>query len=100
LVLGSHPPFAYGTRPRGGLFIYPFRLRHPPFQVLVDTAGRLSIRGNWRTFPKVAGHKGFAELAAMLGQDQNGPTRSVAVEGLDAESLWDVAERTAVAINT
>lgn len=99
-VLGSHDPFWYGVRPGGGLFVYPYRLRHPPFQLLIDGDGRLTIRGNWRNFPKVVGHPGFAELAEMLGQDERGPASSVRVEGLDAEELWDVAEVTARTINS
>ena len=99
-ILGDHTPFWYGVRPGGGLFIYPFRLRHPPFQLLFDASGRLNIRCNWRTFPRVAGHAGFAELAALLGQHQSGPTSSVRVDGLDADALWDVAERTARVINS
>jgi transcriptional regulator with XRE-family HTH domain len=98
-ILGSHAPFWYGFRPGGGLFLYPFRLPQPPFQLLLDAAGRLTVRGNWRSFSKVAGHAGFAELAAVLGQHESGPARSVPVEGLDADALWDVAERTARAIN-
>jgi transcriptional regulator with XRE-family HTH domain len=99
-ILGSHAPLWYGFRPGGGLFLHPFRLPQPPFQLLLDAAGRLTVRGNWRTFSKVAGHAGFAELAAMLGQDESGPASSVPVEGLDADALWDVAERTARVINT
>ncbi|MFC7673266.1 hypothetical protein ACFQWH_09310 [Mycolicibacterium sp. GCM10028919] len=98
-VLGNHPPFWYGTRPAGGLFIYPFRLRYPPFQMLIDDDNRLTIRGNWTTFPKVAGHPGFAELAEILGQDEHGPAQGVRVEGLDLEELWDITEVTARAIN-
>lgn len=99
-ILGSHAPFWYGFRPGGGLFFFPFRLPHPPFKLQLDAAGRLTVMGNWRAFSKVAGHAGFSELAVMLGQDESLSARSVPVDGLDADALWDVAERTARAINT
>ena len=98
-IIGDHTPFWFGVRPGGGVFLYPFRLRHPPFQFLLDAEDRLTVRGNWRIFPKVAGQDGFAELAEMFGQHQGGPASSVRVEDLDADNLWDVAERTARLIN-
>lgn len=99
-VLGSHDVVYYASRPKGGVFFYPFGLRHPPFQLLIGRDDRLMVRGNWRTFPKVAGHDGFTELAAMLGQDQSSGARSVPVDGLDADDLWDVAERVSRLINS
>lgn len=99
-TLGDHTPFWYGVRPGGGLFLYPFGLRHPPFQLVLDASNRLNVRGNWRGFPRVAGHAGFTEMAALLGQHQSGPSRNVLVEGLDADALWDIAEKTARVINS
>ncbi|MGZ5395520.1 MAG: hypothetical protein ACXWZI_08065 [Mycobacterium sp.] len=43
---------------------------------------------------------GFAELAEMLGQHESGPTRFVPVADLDADVLWNVAEKTARVINS
>lgn len=98
-MLGDHKLLSFGTR-RGGVFFHLFGLRHPPFALALNADERLTINGNWRSFPGVAGHSGFAELAAMLGQHESGPSRYVRVEGLNADALWDAAERTARAINT
>ena len=98
--LGSHNPLWFGVRPGGGMFVFPFGLQHPPFQLAINGAGRLTIKGCWQRFPEVARHPGFAELAAMLGQDENGPTRFVPVADLDPDAVWEVAERAAHAINS
>ncbi|GAH39351.1 unnamed protein product [marine sediment metagenome] len=93
-------PLWYGARPGGGLFFHLFGLKYPPFQLAINSAGRLTIKGTWQGFREIAGHPGFAELAAMLGQDENGPTRFVPVADLDPETLWNVAETTARLINS
>ena len=98
--LGSHDPLWFGVRPGGGMFVFPFGYRHPPLQFAINGAGRLTIRGCWQRFAEVARHPGFAELAAMLGQDENGPTRFVPVAELDPDVVWEVAERAAHAINS
>lgn len=98
--LGSHSRFYFGKRPSGGMFIYPYGLRHPPFQLAISSRGELTIRGCWRGFPKVRGHAGFAELAAMLDQDEGGAARFVPVAGLDPDALWEVGVKVARAINS
>jgi hypothetical protein len=55
-------------------FSYPYGLRLPPFQLAIDTRGRLTIRFCWHGFEGVAGHTDFAEFAAMLGQDSDTDT--------------------------
>ena len=99
-LLGDRDPLSYGTRPGGGVFFYLLGLRHPPFALSLNADGRLTVKGNWQGFPKVAGHTAFAELAAMLRQRESGPARYVPVENLDPDALWNVAERVARAINT
>ena len=74
-------------------------LKIPPFQLAIK-GDRLAIRGTWQGFPKIAGHPGFTDLAAMLGQDHTGPTKFVPVAGLDPDVLWEAAERAARAINS
>ena len=93
-------PLWYGARPGGGLFFHLLGLNYPPFQLAMNSAGRLTIKGTWRGFREIAGHPGFAELAEMLGQNESGPTRFVPVADLDPDALWNVAERAARAINT
>jgi hypothetical protein len=92
-------PIWYGTRPRGGLFCRLHGLRRQPFALAINAAGRLTIKGTWQGFKETAGHPGFADLAAMLGQDENGPARYVQVDGIDPDALWDVAETAAREIN-
>jgi len=92
-------PLWYGARPGGGLFFHLCGLKVPPFQLAIKGDG-LAIKGTWQGFSKVAGHAGFTELAAMLGQDHTGATKFVPVAGLDPDDLWDVAERTARTINS
>ena len=92
-------PIWYGARPGGGLFFHFPGFRFPPFQLALNAAGRLTVKGNWQGFPTIAGHPGFAELAEVLGQQESGPTRFVPVADPDPDALWDVAEQTARAIN-
>ena len=92
-------PIWYGTRPRGGLFFHLRELRHPPFALGINAAGRLTIKGTWQGFKETAGHSGFADLAAMLGQHQDGPARFVQIDGIDPDVLWDAAEAAAQEIN-
>lgn len=92
-------PIWYGARPRGGLFFHLHGLRHPPFALAINGAGRLTIKGTWQGFKETAGHPGFADLAAMLRQDETGPARYVPVDGLHPDTLWDAAETAAREIN-
>jgi len=97
--LGQKPPLVFGKRPRGGMFVYPFGRRNPPFSFPVKN-GQLMIAGCWNRFPEVKGHPGFAPLAAMLDLDENGPATAVPVAGFDAEEVWEVGEAVSQAINT
>lgn len=96
--LGMPIRLAFGARPGGHMFIYPFGRRFPPFKFKVKD-GRLLISGCWSEFPILRGHPGFAELASMLGLDEAGPASSVSVVGLDASEIWAVGDRVSQAIN-
>lgn len=89
----------FGTRPGGGMFLYPYGLWNATFKLAINAAGRLTIAGCWRGFPKVSGHKGFAELAAMLGQQESDSATFVTLTGLDPDDVWRVALQTALDIH-
>lgn len=96
---GDYCHLFFGQRPRGGMFVYPFMRRFPPYKFKVD-AGQLMIAGCWKSnFKGVSGHPGFAELAEMLGLDHTGSAPWTPVSGLDPDKLWEVGERVSLAIN-
>lgn len=95
---GTYPPLVLGMLPGGGMFVYPFGRRHPPYKFTIRQ-GQLMISGCWTKFPSVKGHSGFGELAAMLDLDEKGPETAVPVVGLDADEVWQVGERVSQAIN-
>lgn len=90
----------FGARPNGGVFLHPAGCKYSPLQLWVNTAGTLMAYGNWKQYGAIKAHPGFAELAAMLGQDHRGPQRSVPVAPLNREHLWSAVVRCAAAINT
>lgn len=96
---GSSPAVWYGTRPGGGLFLHPYGLRYAPLQLWVNAKGRLMIFGNWKNWPTIAGHVGFADLARLLGQDHQGRSRSVRADAYDRDVVWAEVLRCAEAIN-
>lgn len=87
----------FGKRPGGGLLVYPFARRFPPFKFTIKD-GQLMISGCWTRF-KSAHHPGFAEIAALLGQDETGSGSAVPVSGLDPGELWAVGDRVSEAVN-
>ncbi len=95
---GSHARLTFGKRTRGAMFVYPFGRRFPPFKFSVRD-GELMIAGCWKGNWKVTGHPGFAEIAALLDQDDSGPARAVSTAGLDPDELWEIGERVSSAIN-
>jgi hypothetical protein len=95
---GTWLPLIFGKRPGGSMFVYPFGRRHPPCRFSVRQ-GLLMIAGCWSRFPKVKGHPGFRDLAAMLDLDETGPATDVPVAGLDAAQVWAVCETVSRAIN-
>lgn len=98
-AMGDYCHLFFGQRPRGGMFVYPFMRRFPPYKFKVD-GGQLMIAGCWKSnFKGVSGHPGFAELASMLGLDHTGSAPWVPVTGLDPDKLWEVGERVSRAIN-
>lgn len=96
---GNYCHIAFGTSPGGGMFVYPFMRRHPPYKLKFAASGQLMIAGCWSEFPKVKWHHGFAELASLLGLDETGPASAVPVEGLDADEVWEIGERVSREIN-
>ncbi|MGV0636265.1 hypothetical protein ABQE69_17230 [Mycolicibacillus trivialis] len=98
-AIGNYCHLAFGEYPRGGMFVYPFMRRFPPYKFKVD-AGQLAIAGCWKSnFKGVTGHPAFAELASMLGLDHTGPASWSSVSDLDPDKLWEVGERVSRAIN-
>ncbi len=97
---GAQDLLWFGARPNGGVFFRPFGLRYAPFQLWINTAGKLMLYGNWSQYQAIKGHAGFAELAQLLGQDHKGGQRSVPVSTLDVDRLWSVAVRCAAEINS
>ena len=95
---GTHSRLHYGKRPRGAVFVYPYGRRFPPFKLSIKD-GRLMISGCWKGNFKATGHHGFAEIASMLGQDENGPASVVPVAGLDPDEVWNVGDRVSRAVN-
>lgn len=96
---GPNEPLWYGTKPGGGIFLQPYGLEYSPLQLWVNKAGQLMAYGNWAQFAATKGHPGFAELAALLGQDHRAGQRGVAASTLDRHRLWDIALRCSEAIN-
>ncbi|WP_234708172.1 hypothetical protein [Mycolicibacter arupensis] len=97
-AMGDYCHLFFGQRPLGGMFVYPFMRRFPPYKFKVK-AGQLQIAGCWKSNFKVTGHPGFAELASMLGLDHTGSAPWSPVSGLDPDELWEVGERVSRAIN-
>jgi hypothetical protein len=96
---GGHALVWYGNKPGGGIFLHPYRLRYAPFQLWVNSSGRLMIYGNWNNWPTIAGHDGFADLAKLLGQNHQDSSKSIPADTLDTDTFWTVALTTATAIN-
>ncbi len=96
---GNREMVWYGARPGGGVFLHPYGLRYAPTQLWVNKAGRLMLYGNWSIYSGVAGHDGFAGLAALLGQDHRGGYRGVPADSLDIDAVWTEALNCAVAVN-
>src|SRR5690606_35114691 len=89
----------YGTPPGGGVFLHPYGLQYAPLKLLVNSAGRLMLFGNWKNWPTIAGHEGFAPLAELLGQNHLGGSRSVRAADFDRDVVWEVVLGCAEAIN-
>lgn len=57
------------------------------------------LYGDWNQWQATKGHDAFTELAQLLGQDHQGPQRSVLMSAINVEELWSAALRCAVNIN-
>lgn len=57
------------------------------------------LYGNWSIYSGVAGHDGFAGLAALLGQDHRGGYRGVPADSLHIDAVWTEALNCALAVN-
>jgi hypothetical protein len=98
--LGTWVPVWYGSRPNGSIYLHPYRQRYSPMMLWVNKDGRFMVCGTWRTYGgDLAGHDGFAELAAALGQDHRGGYNSVRADTLDIDDLWPKVLECARAIN-
>ncbi|MCD5422474.1 hypothetical protein LRS71_23455 [Rhodococcus pyridinivorans] len=97
--MGTHDDFWFGVPPSGGIYLHPHGFKYAPVHLLVGDPDRLLVRGNWTNYPQIKGHRGFAELAAFLGQDHGQSAKAVAVAELDVDRLWEIALRCAVVIN-
>lgn len=95
---GTHARLTFGKKPGGALFVYPFGRRFPPFKFSVKN-GQLLVAGCWKGNFKAAGHRGFGEIASLLGQNESGPAKAVPVTGLDPDELWAVGDRVSRAVN-
>lgn len=112
------PPWS--VAPRGGIFPHAGGLHYAPMSLMVSKSGVLQGRGAWKRYgPSPSGHsashcrtshcgwrpegckhdKGFAELAAFLGQDYLGAAPRFRLDRYDVETLWDIALRTTFRIN-
>ena len=80
--------------------LHPYGLRYAPLQLWVNSAGRLVLFGNWKNWSDIAGHEGFAGLAALLGQDHRAGSRSKRADAFDRDVVWDEVLRCAEMINT
>ena len=98
-ALGDSARLWFGWKPRGGIYFYPSRQEFGPFQLWVNSGGRLRVNGNWRTWPMLYNDERFAALAALLGQSHLEGSRGVAVTDLDVEEFWRVAVECDEAIN-
>jgi len=96
---GTRPVLWFGQRPGGGVYLHPYGLDVPPAWLSVNSRGQLMICGTWKTFPAVAHHDAYAELAAALGQSHLEGARGVPVSTLDLERLWAILIDCAVAVN-
>lgn len=96
---GDREPVWYGSRPGGGVHLHPYGLRYAPMGLGVNSAGRLRIFGTWNNWTAIAGHDGFAGLAALLGQHHQVGSRSVQAGSLNRNEIWAEVLRCAIAIN-
>ncbi len=96
---GDHDLIWYGIRPGGGLFLHPFGVRYAPLQLWVNSSGHLMLFGNWKQWPSIAGHEGFAGLAALFSQDHLSGSRSVRADNYDRHAVWAEVLRCADAVN-
>jgi hypothetical protein len=96
---GNNGAFWFGARPFGGVQPHPHGLRFPPVQLWVNSAGRATVSGAWKLFPRVAGHTGFRHVADVLGQSEVGPASGVPLVSLDLEALWAAMVETAREVN-
>jgi len=88
---GNYPRLWLGARPKGGVFFHIHGERYAPFQLWINSAGRLVLSANWSWWTSLKNDPRFADLAKFLGQSHLESTRRVLVSELDIEKLWTVA---------
>jgi hypothetical protein len=97
---GRHPKLWFGARPKGAIFFHIHGERYAPFQMMINSAGRLCLSGNWNWWPTLEANSGFEPLAGFLGQDHSGARKRVLASSLDLEIFWEVAVETDRKINS
>jgi hypothetical protein len=81
-------------------FFHPYGLRYAPIQLWINKSGQLMAYGNWYQYDKIKYHRGFAELAHLVGQDHQSSAKGFPIAGLtDLDQFWSITLRCAEHIN-
>ena len=88
---GHHERFWFGRRPGGGINVHAVCGRYAAFQLWINSAGRLIVYGNWRTWQAIRNDSRFSSLASLLGQDMDEGYSGVLLSTLDFETFWKTA---------
>ncbi|WP_257226512.1 hypothetical protein [Rhodococcus opacus] len=97
---GTHDDLWYGNKPGGGVFFHPYELRYAPIQLWINKSGQLMAYGIWYQYDEIKYHRGFAELAHLVGQDHQSTAEGFPIAGLtDLDRIWSITVRCAEHIN-
>ena len=89
----------FGQRPGGAVFPHPRGLRFAPMSLSLDEHGVLLGQGAWKRYPLIRNDEGFADLAALVGQDHQGTASKFVMAEFDVVKLWEIADQCADRIN-
>lgn len=89
--ISHHERFWFGRRPGGGINVHVVCGRYAAFQLWINSAGRLIVYGNWRTWQAIRNDPRFSPLAELLGQDMEKGYSGVLLSTLDFETFWSTA---------
>ena len=98
-TLGDGDKMWFGKCPKGGVFFYPHGHRFSPFQLWINSTGRLTVFPNNRVWHSIRDHQGFGELANVLGQDVEIGPRTVLASEVDLDGFWAAVLDCDLAIN-